>query len=233
LDPEKFMEHERQARTAIDDKNAAEKPFRAADNKLYIKKWSMTNNGKKTDVVPYQGPEPMNPEEEKVRGILNIPDKLLSKEGKKVVLGLREKEKSPDLDKGALTPKDFAELTGKQRDQFKKDLDLVLKPFSVGGKPVLDYETGEMTAAGENALKSAGNLIDKAKSDPDKLTTEDKRLVQHAYRAWEIYKNISGRVSSEYVKPTAGGWRQYDTPASTEEPKKKEPKKRTGVSRGF
>jgi hypothetical protein len=227
LDPEKFMEHERQAKTAVDDKNAAEKPFRGADNKLYVKKWSLSNDSKKTDVVPYEGPEPMNSEEEKVRGILNIPDKLLSKEGKKVVLGLREKEKSPDPDKGAVTPKDIADLTGKQRDQFKKDLDLVLKPFSAGGKPVLDTETGEITVSGQNALDAAGKLITKYEKSSDTLTPDEKRNVQHAYRAWEIYKKISGTVSSGYVKQTEGGWKQYDTT-----PKKQEPK-RSESTRGF
>ncbi|OPY89017.1 MAG: hypothetical protein A4E71_00097 [Smithella sp. PtaU1.Bin162] len=218
-DPEKFMEYERQQKSAVESLNASEKPFRGKDGKLYKKEWSLTRTGKKSKDVPYEGVEHMSVEEQKVRNIKDIPAELLNEEGKRVLLGVSKAESPSERiaakkalnDSGVKAMKDWMDLTGKQRDQYKKDLELVLKPFSVGGKPVLDFETGEMTSTGENALKSAGKLIDKAEKDSSSLTTEEKRNLPHARRAQQMYEKISGAVSSDYVKPAKGNWKQFDT----------------------
>ncbi len=218
-DPDKFFEYEREQKAKVEEANATEKPYwtKGKDGKpqLVVKKWTIGTKGREWAEVPYTGQEPMSATAVKKKEVEDAAGRKLSKEETGIVLGLTKPEgateaeyhraqaakaRSETIEGRGKTRwlKEMLELTGKQRDQFRKDLDLVLKPFVTKGKPTLDPDTGEMTEAGENGLKVAFKLIYKNTADPESLTAEEKRLLPHAQRAQQVYDQISAAVSAGY-----------------------------------
>lgn len=215
LDQKTFLEGSKQAEQSIAALNAKEQPFLAKDGHKYLQTWELGPGGlpKKGPITPYTGVDRASALQEKVADTETVLGRKPTTAEKQTILGVREKEKTaaPAAAEDTMKAlKSTADLTGKQRDQFKKDLDLVLRPFSAGGKPVLDFKTGEITTAGTNALATASKLVDKAAASPATLSVEEKRNLPHAKRALQIYEAISGFVSKGYgatpggEKPQAG-----------------------------
>lgn len=169
-DPDKFFEHERQERAKVDDLNAQEKPFRGKDNRLYVRKWSLTaSNGKQAEIVPYTGQEPMSAIEQTINAVKELVDrKTITGEEGRIALGFSKAESPSERvaarkslsESGARAMKDALDIRGKQLDQQDKRLALVLKPFGVTGETIID-EFGNMTNDGNSALNAALQLIEK------------------------------------------------------------------------
>jgi hypothetical protein len=203
-DPDRFFAYEQQERAKVDDLNAQEKPFRGKDNRLYVRKWSLTaSNGKQAEVVPYTGQEPMSQEEQKVRVVKGlVEDGVITKEQGNVALGFSKAEAPSEriaADKsrraGLLdVAEKMSNLQGKEYEALKKKLGLVLTPFVGEGKSTVDPDTGEMTTEGKNGLKEAAKLLDK---DSAALTDSEKRLLPHAQKAWAVYEQISSAIAPE------------------------------------
>lgn len=235
-DPEGFFEYERQQNGKIEERNAAEKPFMGEDGKQYIKKWSITNNATTAKVVPYTEPVAMSGTRQKLKEAEKIKGKPLTQSERNIVLGLSKPEgesevaanrasanlhnkQAAELGKGG-GKKDLEKDT-KQRELWAKDLKIVLEPFASKGKPTVDLETGETTQEGQNALKVARALVTKAEEDPNSLTKEEKRNLEHAKRADELHTAISRAIGAHYgEKPTAAPGK-VDRGAAKEELKKR------------
>lgn len=210
-DPDRFFAYEQQERAKVDDLNAQEKPFRGKDNRLYVRKWSLTaSNGKQAEIVPYTGQEPMSQEEQKVRVVKGlVEDGVITKEQGNVALGfstaeapseriaaekLKRQRQLEALDKlGGLKGEEYY-------DALKKKLGLLLTPFVGDGKQTIDTESYEMTTEGKNGLKEAEKLLSK---DATTLTDSEKRLLPHAQKAWAVYEQISEAVAP--TKPVSKG----------------------------
>ena len=107
--------------------------------------------------------------------------------------GLKETQEKPSVsDQNAI------------KDQQVDDLKAVLLPFNEKGGTIIDFETGELTQSGKNALDSAMKLIEKHQGKQE-LTAAEKKKVPHAYRAWKMYEEISKSRSAT----SDGDWRQY------------------------
>ncbi len=230
LNMDNFLTGVKQAELKVAELNAKEEPFTGEDGHKYVKTWELGPGGipRKGAVRAYTDVVKESKGQEKLREAETILGKRPSQEEKRVLAGVSKAESPSEriAARKGLTGEGL-KVAKEQRELFKKDLDLVLKPFVTKGKPVLDPETGEMTEAGENGMKEAGKLIDRYKEDSESLSTEDKRKVPHAIRAWEIYNKISSAVTSNYVKPAAGNWKQYDTAPAKPKEKNRE------AERGF
>jgi hypothetical protein len=226
-DPGKLIEYERNIRKTDEEWDAQQKSFIGKDGKPYIKKRVRTANRVEYKDVPYTGQEAMAPTEEKINTVNDLVQRgKLTKEEGRVLLGVSKAESPSERIKARYAGQDerlkfakgLAELDGKQRDKFKKDLDLALRPFMSEGQSATGV-SGE-TDAGRNALTAAAMLIEKAEkimTMPDEerakkrgksklpnaelgleLTETERRNLPFARRALDIYERISGTVAADY-----------------------------------
>ena len=208
LNMENFTAGRKQAELKIAEMNAKEEPFTAEDGNKYLRTWKLGPGG-----MPEKGPvralsdveasqDKESPAKKKLREAETVLGGKPSKGERRILAGVAspEGETAAELHRAQAArarKEGKGEDAGKQRDQFKKDLDLVLRPFAAPGKQLLD-EDGELNNDGHVALDAANKLIEKADNEPDKMTKEEKRKVVHARRAWEIYEKISGHIAAGY-----------------------------------
>ena len=207
LDYDKYSADMKELKKQRNAYNAAQESFAADDGKRYIKQ--MDDKGE-VKTVPYEGVVKQSKLQQDTAETEKVLGRKLTPEEKRVKTGLSKPESpseriAADAARRKATGEGGAGGTGnvdkKALDSAKAKLDILLKPFVSKGKPVLDPETGEMTEAADNALKSAGELIDKAKSDPDKMTKTERRNLPHAIRAWEVYKAYSAAITASVISP--------------------------------
>jgi len=204
---ENFTQGIKLAKLKVAELNAKETPFKGQDGHDYVQTWKIGPGG-----IPQKGPvraytDVMKETEgqKKMREAETILGGKVSKSDRRVLAGLatpenaEERVKKAGLGRGedALkTSKILAELTDKERNIFKKDMDMVLRPFAGKGEELFD-EDGEMTPAANNALDNALQLIERADAG-EKLAPEEKKKLTHARRAWDIYNKISEKVAAGY-----------------------------------
>lgn len=194
-DPEKFMEYERTQKASVENLNAAEKPFRGKDGKLYKKEWSLTRTGKKSKDVLYEGVEQMPEAEQKIEVVNDlVKRKLVTPEEGRILLGVREKEKQPEepskvfrreLEDQALLDK----VSGIKDEKKQREAGSILKLFK-GGQSKVDYPKlypdpedaiGEMSpveealAVAEGKIKADPVLVAKAKRLKELMTETPKQ----------------------------------------------------------
>jgi hypothetical protein len=219
-DPEGFFEYEKQQRTKIDDLNTAERPYQNDKGEWVKRVHSITNSGRTTKIVAADPNEvQMSVTRQKIEEAKKIKGGPLTESETNIIMGLTKPEGATEAEShradAALKRKQAAELgkgggkkdlekTKQQREIWAKDLKIVLEPFASKGKPTLDPETGEMTQAGENALKAARALVVKAEDDPNSLTKEEKRNLEHAKRADQLHTAISRAIGANYGEQPAG-----------------------------
>jgi hypothetical protein len=207
--PKEYLKAYNKSASAVAERNASEKPFQYKDGSWYIQKWGMGPGGniKKDSVVPYTERTPVTAEGRvglRIKAYEKAAGKRLTpSEIKEVRLGIKPPKKEK-----VVSP-------GKKLDQYKKSLDLVLRPFKSKSKPsssIFDDE-GDLTESGQNALDTALKLVEKADNNPESLTASEKKKLPHARRAWDIFSKISEEISAEYEterEPETGkDWRQY------------------------
>jgi hypothetical protein len=102
-----------------------------------------------------------------------------------------------EVPKDSKSSKAAIDVAKAMTDNEMKSLKAVLTPFAKPGKELFDFATGELTNDGKSAIDGALDLINKQKEGKALTATEQKK-VRHAYRAWEIYSQISDRVSAPY-----------------------------------
>lgn len=210
--------------------NAKEEPFKGKDGHDYVQTWELGPGGipRKGPVRAYTDVAKESEGQKKVREAETILGGKVTKGERRVLAGLAEKEtatervKREGVGKGedALKiSKALAELSEKERNIFKKDMDFVLRPFASKGTELFD-EDGEMTPAANTALDEALQLIDKADAGKD-LTPAEKKKLTHARRAWDMYNKISGKVAAGYEGKKTGGagisWKDYAGSSATVE----------------
>jgi hypothetical protein len=214
LNLKNFTAGVKQAETKIAELNAAEQPFTAEDGHKYLKTWQLGPGG-----IPQAGPvraltdveakQTKSPGQAKLGEARAVLGREPTPSEKKVAAGLAspEGETAAELHRAQTqkvrqegkgeTTKQQLELTNKQLDTFKKDMDLLLRPFAAPGKTLID-DDGELNNDGHVAFDAASKLVDKADAEPDALTKEEKRKVDFARRALGTYEKISGHIAARY-----------------------------------
>ncbi len=202
--------------------NTASKPFKAHDGKMYRRQYKEGPGGSVVeagDPVPYTGKTAMAGGLAKASEA-GLDTSKLSKQDKKILGGIREKEKQPTPTK----PGDKVKAAKAQSELFIKDLSVVLKPFSKPGRTIINMESGEITDEGQNALDSALNLYQKYK-DKKELTPQEKKKLKSARDVWNIYKKMQETISARYLRQPKGGktksWQDYSKKRVTIRDKKK------------
>jgi len=215
--PDAYFAARKQLKEKISTLNASQEPFMGDDGKRYINEFIEGKGGQlEKKVVPYTGIARESKLQEKVReaetalgGIRPDDKRKLAGLDTEDEIALRRanaaKARAEATEKvGGKGGKQALETTGKQRDIFKKDLNILLSPFVTKGEPVLNPETGEMTEAGNNALIAAAKLVEKNNADPNSLTSGEKRYLKHAEKALKIYDKMSASIAEDYGESDAG-----------------------------
>jgi virulence-associated protein VagC len=223
LNMKNFTEGVKKAEASVAAMNNKEEPFTAEDGHKYVKTWEVGPGG-----IPQAGPvraytdvTKQSKGQETLKEAEVVLGRPLSKEEKRVKAGVSKMESPSEriaaekASKGEST-KNALDITSKALDIHRKNLALVLTPFAKPGKDLFD-ENDELTNDGQTALDAAGKLINKV-DNKEPLTSEEKRKVKHAYRAWDMYNKISGAVGGQYGSNKAGNWRQYDQPGAQPTP---------------
>lgn len=208
MSPNEYLKASKASESAVAEMNAQEKPFRTNEGP-YINTWVMGPDGNpvRGPAVPYKEKMPITEAERmglKIKATEKaIGEPLTTAEVKQVRLGIKP------------TKKEKAVAPGKQRDKFKKDLDLIMRPFHK--EESLYDELGDLTKEGKSAFNVVLSLIEKARKDYKSLTTQEKANLKHARRASEMFDKISETISAEYEREPESGsnWQQYRrTPAA-------------------
>lgn len=216
LDYDKYSAEMKELKKQRNTYNAAQESFVANDGKRYIKQ--MDDNGE-VKTVPHEGVVRESKLQEKFReteaalgGIRKDDKRKMAglETSSEIALRNAQAAKARAEGKAAGEKGKGGTLDKKTIEAHKENLKMALSPFVSKGKPVLDPETGDLNEAGDNGLKVAGALIDKAATKPDSLTSEDRRNLPHAKRAWELYGKISGHIAATY------GVKDEATPAEIE-----------------
>lgn len=210
MSPNEYLKASKASESAVAKMNAQEKPFRTNEGP-YINTWVMGPDGNpvRGPAVPYKEKMPRTEAERmglKIKATEKaIGEPLTTAEVKQVRLGIKPTKKEK-----AITP-------GKQRDKFKKDLDLVLRPFKSKPSSSIFDDEGDMTDSGKNALDTALKLVEKADKNPESLTVAEKKKLPHARRAWQMFSKISETISTEYEREPESGssWQQYRSTPGT------------------
>jgi len=227
LNMKNFTEGVKKAETSVAAMNAKEEPFTAEDGHKYVKTWEVGPGGMPqagavrslSDVEASQVKQSKGKETVKEAEV--VLGRPLSKEEKRVKAGVSKMESPSEriavekASKGE-SQKNALDITSKALDIHRKNLALVLTPFAKPGKDLFD-ENDELTNDGQTALDAAGKLINKVEKK-EALTSEEKRKVKHAYKAWDIYNKVSESVGGQYGSNKAGSWRQYDQPGTDAAP---------------
>jgi hypothetical protein len=209
LDYGQFVKDSDAVSAKVAEANRASKPFQAHDGKMYIQQFKEGPGGsviKAGDPVPYTGKTPMTGKLAEAAGACLDTSKLSTKD-KRVLAGLREKEKTAK-------PGEAGFKTSKaQTEMFAKDIKLMLTPFAKPGKTLIDPETYELTNEGKGAMDAASDLWQKYQ-DKKPLTPQEKRKVGQARDVLDAFSKMFGTVYSKYdTKSKAKGknksWKKY------------------------
>jgi hypothetical protein len=180
--------------------NLSQKPF--TDNKgTWIKEQRIENDQVVDEIVPYTEPTPLGGAEAKIEQAGLKPKQVSAAERKKMI--------GADIESGGAGG---AKALKAQTEQFKKDMDMLLRHFAKGGTMLLVDDEGNLSKAGKSALSDATELWNKQKRG-EALTTEESSKLAYARDAVQVYAVMQQSIKARYVKPGEAGkkaWGAYD-----------------------
>ena len=203
---EQYAKDAEESQAKLVDRNNSEKPFTDAEG-TWIQTWKLeSGHVVKDEVISYTEPTALTGGEKKAAEA-GLDVSKLGKDEKEILAGSTEKKKQPAPGEGG------TKALKAQTEQFKKDMDMLLRHFAKGGTMLLVDDEGNLSKAGKSALSDATELWNKQKRG-DKLTPEESSKLSYARDAVQVYEVMQQAIKARYVKPGAVGkgssWEQYN-----------------------
>jgi len=120
---------------------------------------------------------------------------------------------TPDEGKAVELENKKLEQKNKKYKLLTDQLKTALTPFKTSGGVIEIDENGNFSAGGNNAFSDAMKLIEKSKTNPEEMTTENKRNLPNAQKVEKLWGEIQGfgaLTGGLDIDPTKGSVRPKD-----------------------